>query len=201
MRRTWAVRDRMPTKPLGGLASKSASNIYDGTWPEEQSPVFLQKALTDYDEKISRDNLLKDEIFRERMRGKVHFDASKAKEIFVSMLNRIAQTEGEKFTISSDLHIEHILPKTLPRVGWQAFETRGIHAACSQRLGNLMLLSRSDNKDADQMPYVNKLPIYKGSNYFKVSFLDGVDEWTPEAIEERQNRIVDKLCEIWKLES
>jgi hypothetical protein len=199
MRRTWAVRDRMPTKQLGTLSSEIAKSIHSENWQEIHSPIYLEQELTKYDEKTSKDNLLKDEIFKERLRGKVKFEASKAKEIFVSMLNHLAQTDGERFSISRDLHIEHILPKSIPREGWNAFESKGIHAAYFQRLGNLMLLSKRDNEGADQLPFKQKSAIYRRSNYFKVAFLDGVEDWTPDAIEERQNKIVDKLCEMWRL--
>jgi len=199
MRRTWAVRSRMPTKQLGSLSSLMAQRIYDGTWAEDQSPIYVQQEILRYDEKVSKDNLLKDEIFKERLRGVVNFEASKAKEIFVSMLNRLAQTEGERFTVSSDLRIEHILPKSLPREGWNAFESRGLHAANYQRLGNLMLLSKTDNEGADQLPFKQKLSIYKKSHYYKVAFIDGVNDWTPEAIEARQGEIIDRLCEMWNL--
>ena len=199
MRRTWAVRMRMPTKQLGSFSCYMAKQIYNEAWPEDQSPIYVQQEILRYDEKISRDNLLKDEIFKERLRGMVEFEVSKAKEIFVSMLNRVAQSEGEHFSISSDMHIEHILPQNLPREGWNAFETRGLHAANFQRLGNLMLLSKGDNEGADQFPFKQKSAIYKQSHYYKVAFLDGVDDWTPEAIEIRQNKIIDRLCEMWSL--
>ena len=197
VKRTWATLDRIPTKRLGNLASSIANCIYTGDWTEEQSLGLLREELLKYDE--NTDNLLTDGIFKEKLSGKIMFDPSKAKDIFLSMLRWTAQTKGEDFKNSSDMHIEHILPKTFPkRGGWKQFEASEMHTAFSQRLGNLMLLSEADNVEAKQSSYKDKLPIYKDSNYFRISFLQDVEEWTPEAIQTRQDKIAEKLCEIWR---
>ena len=213
LRRTWAVRDRLPIKQLGSLSSKLAHQIYFDEWDERNSTSLLRGALLEYDSSYNNRNsnssfnfgngqdLLQDEVFKQVMLAQQRIDASKAREIFIFILNHFSQSSGEIFSASSDLELEHILPRSLPRNGWKF--SKHEHLVNFERLGNLMLLSREDNEDADQLPLAQKLEIYKNSNYFRAALLDDVDEetvWSEGHIDQRQARIVDLLTEIWSID-
>ena len=213
LRRTWAVRDRLPIKQLGSLSSKIAHQIYFEEWDERNSTSLLRDALLEYDSSYNNRNsnssfnfgngqdLLQDEVFRQIMLAQQRIDASKAREIFIFILNHFSQSSGEIFSASSDLELEHILPRSLPRNGWEF--SKHEHLVNFERLGNLMLLSQEDNEDAGQLPLAQKLVIYRNSNYFRAALLDDVDEetvWSEIHIDRRQARIVDLLTEIWSID-
>ena len=102
--------------------------------------------------------------------------------------------------------IEHVLPQR-PAIDseWrQAFPTKDIHARYVHRLGNLVLLSRSKNSQAENFDFE-----YKKSKYFCAeggvsSFVLTTQvirhkEWTPEIIEQRQAELINTFKQLWRL--
>jgi Protein of unknown function (DUF1524) len=71
-------------------------------------------------------------------------------------------------------------------------------------LGNLVLLSRQKNRDANNYDFARKKEIYfsnrLGVSPFAVtSQVINTREWTPEIVQRRQHELVSKLANYWNL--
>ena len=95
--------------------------------------------------------------------------------------------------------IEHILPYSEKARGdnWPAFPPEE-HESYIRRLGNYCLLTEKDNEKCGDKPYDKKTPIYKRSHYRTASEWT-YDEWTPEHLLDRQERMAKLAAEIWQL--
>ena len=101
--------------------------------------------------------------------------------------------------------VEHVLPQN-PREGgsWLTlFPDEQDRLRDTHRLGNLVLLSRRKNSRAQNFDFETKKHEYfqrNGAAPFALTA--GVlsrSEWTPEVIEERQQELLGRLKEAWKL--
>lgn len=104
------------------------------------------------------------------------------------------------------ISVEHVLPQhPSPDSEWMKwFPNREIREKYVHRLGNLALLSRSKNKDANNYDFLLKKQKYfvttRGVTPFVLtSQVLQRDEWTPEIIERRQNDLMNRLCLHWSL--
>ena len=95
--------------------------------------------------------------------------------------------------------IEHILPEN-PADGWSASIPPDKQSAFTYRLGNMTLLERRKNRDAANKDFAQKRSIYQQSEYRLTRAVDeyAPDEWTTDAIEERQRRLAAKAVQIWR---
>lgn len=104
------------------------------------------------------------------------------------------------------ISIEHVLPQH-PRtpsrwVDW--FPTQDIRDKYAHRLGNLVLLSRKKNAQAQNFDFDDKLHKYFSSQIGIVAFPITIQvmnehEWTPVVIERRQQEQINRLKKIWRL--
>lgn len=91
-------------------------------------------------------------------------------------INKIASYYEGKEVFEDDGSIEHILP--------ESSDEKNLN------VGNLILLEQSLNKDADDMPYDDKVNIYKNSTYKWVhKFIDDNSEWNNEKVEQRAKEL------------
>ncbi|HYU75507.1 MAG TPA: HNH endonuclease family protein, partial [Ktedonobacteraceae bacterium] len=102
--------------------------------------------------------------------------------------------------------IEHVLPQhpTLNSDWLKRFPTKEIREKYVHRLGNLVLLSRSKNKDASNYDFIQKkqkyFASYRGvSPFVLTSQVLQQSDWTPVIIEQRQNMLMNRLCLAWGL--
>ncbi|MDX2065119.1 MAG: DUF262 domain-containing HNH endonuclease family protein [Fimbriimonadaceae bacterium] len=94
--------------------------------------------------------------------------------------------------------IEHVLP-TNPDESWKPYFAGDLHERYVDRLGNYLLLeSKLNAKLAGNKPYAEKLEIYAQSQYPGTSRIE-FPEWTPQAIESRQQQMARFATAIWKL--
>ncbi|GFZ98685.1 DUF262 domain-containing protein [Okeania sp. KiyG1] len=117
-----------------------------------------------------------------------------------------ALSEGVANYDFSTITIEHILPQRPPHnsqwLNWFTTKQRQKYTNC---LGNLVLLSCKKNQQASNYEFEEKKQKYFSTN-------DGVspfvlttqvlteNEWTPEIIERRQQKLLEKLKELWRLD-
>jgi len=102
--------------------------------------------------------------------------------------------------------IEHVLPQT-PKTDsiWMTlFPSENEREHYVHRLGNLVLLSRKKNSEAQNYDFETKKRKYfltaSGASPFALTTqLIHVNQWTPSIIEQRQQFLVNKLKEIWRL--
>jgi hypothetical protein len=94
--------------------------------------------------------------------------------------------------------IEHILPKS-PEGEWDRLFTLDQHERFVERLGNYLLLEpKLNNRRAGNGSLQSKLTVYATSQY-PLTREFSVAEWSPSAIEERQQKMARLATAIWKL--
>lgn len=93
--------------------------------------------------------------------------------------------------------IEHILPEN-PVGEWSAF-TDADRERLTQRLGNLTLLEPSLNRELGQESYLVKRAGYQRSAYEEARQIDA-DDWTPEAVAQRQQRLATAATARFRLD-
>jgi len=101
--------------------------------------------------------------------------------------------------------VEHVLPQS-PSEGskwlewWPEEETRFEYV---HRLGNLALLSRRKNSQAQNFEFERKKSEYFRhggvSPYALTTQVLNEKEWTPQVVEIRQKLLVDTLKNVWRL--
>ena len=67
------------------------------------------------------------------------------------------------------------------------------------RLGNYTLLKNFDNRKIDNNLFKDKVKIYLASNY-KISNGIKSEEWTPDALRNRQQKLAKIASFIWRLD-
>lgn len=100
-----------------------------------------------------------------------------------------------------EVTVEHVLPR-----GWieeshwrQHFKSEKAVKAHAHRLGNLTFLSSKDNRAADACEWNDKRKIYAQSKFAMTRELAGIGDWSPQAIEQRTERLAHLLFRAWNL--
>ena len=112
-------------------------------------------------------------------------------------------------TASYDLpkiSVEHVMPqKIADQSKWHSWcPAHDVHQHWVHRLGNLVLLSRNKNSAASNYDFEKKKNAYflqHGSStpFILTNQVLSYETWTPDIIETRQQILLEKLCQIWKL--
>ncbi len=103
------------------------------------------------------------------------------------------------------ISIEHVLPQhPKPNSIWlQWFPNEESRKNTVHRLGNLVLLSRRKNSQAQNFDFERKKLEYfarKGVSPFAITTqVLSETEWTPDVVERRQAQLLAKLKEVWRL--
>jgi hypothetical protein len=66
------------------------------------------------------------------------------------------------------------------------------------RLGNYCLLEGDKNRSCARKPFLDKLEIYKTSQYISASSID-YSEWSPKTIDRRQDEMAKRAKSIWRI--
>lgn len=100
---------------------------------------------------------------------------------------------------SDSFNLEHILPEN-PETGWDSFSDVEAEALV-YRLGNLTLLSSSENRKLGNSPYSNKRPVY-AECFLGITCKIAEDnaDWTPDRIAARQQWMSHQATSIWRIE-
>jgi hypothetical protein len=100
----------------------------------------------------------------------------------------------------SDLFtIEHILPENADDT-WGDFTFEEINRSV-YRIGNLTLLEKKLNRDAEQKPYAEKLIYFQQSNSMLTkSIPEHFDTWNEEKLAARQRELAKHAKAIWKIQ-
>lgn len=110
---------------------------------------------------------------------------------------------GHLLAMTDDVTVEHILPKA--NAGWwvERFPDPLRRADAANLLGNQILVTFEQNKLADTRPYPEKRKIFFNTPGAPIHALTkdiaSIDDWTYDAIERRQERLVRTLCADWGL--
>ena len=100
---------------------------------------------------------------------------------------------------SARYDLEHVLPEN-PTDDWQQFDDQQ-REACTYRLGNLTLLTATDNRSAGNSGYRAKRSIYQDSEFAITRKLaEDYDTWTPDKIRSRQAWLARQATTIWRID-
>ncbi|MBA2396026.1 MAG: DUF262 domain-containing protein [Ktedonobacteraceae bacterium] len=103
------------------------------------------------------------------------------------------------------ISVEHVLPqKPAPNSEWTRVFPGDLQNRWVHRLGNLVLLSRQKNRDANNYDFARKKEIYFSnrlgvSPFVVTSQVINTREWTPEIVQRRQQDLVSRLASHWNL--
>ena len=97
-----------------------------------------------------------------------------------------------------ELNLEHILPERPLDDAWQQFSEEDRNAY-TKRLGNMLLLTERMNSKLRSSAFSIKREIYGKSDLLLTKKVAELDEWTKEAIENRQNYLAELALEAWKI--
>ncbi|MGD9978973.1 MAG: DUF262 domain-containing protein [Hyphomonadaceae bacterium] len=115
-----------------------------------------------------------------------------------------AMPNGRLLKMTDDVTVEHVLPRGNSSQWWnERFPDPALRSELANLLGNLILITYDQNKDADVKPYPKKRIIYFDTRgaaiYALTKDIAPIEEWTLQAIEERHERLVRILSEDWGL--
>jgi len=75
---------------------------------------------------------------------------------------------------------------------------RAIHESVVYRIGNYTILEGDKNRACEQLPFDGKKKIFQTSRY-KLSTQIQSNEWTPNTIDKRQEKLSDYASSIWRI--
>jgi uncharacterized protein with ParB-like and HNH nuclease domain len=121
------------------------------------------------------------------------------KKLIRYILYKLEVDAREKDDVSEDsFSIEHILPEN-PSDDWQQDFSDSQMEEMVYRLGNLTPLETAVNRDIGQQRYAIKQPNYLKSAYSLTQQVTA-EEWTPDTIAARQERLAKRAVQIWKVD-
>ncbi len=103
--------------------------------------------------------------------------------------------------------VEHVLPQRPNRASaWRTvFPSAEEREACTQSLGNLVIVTRTQNDRARNMELARKLAIYFAPEHHPMPHitrdLEGIAEWGPSDIRAREERLLAAVDRLWLLDS
>ncbi len=93
------------------------------------------------------------------------------------------------------INLEHVLP-TKPGDNWPQFHEDEV-ALLANRLGNLALMRANDNSELRSKSFAEKKEIYEKSPYELTSQIAEADDWSRQAIADRQWRLAELAVATW----
>lgn len=142
----------------------------------------------------------------ERLDGKVYTQLPNHVCKYVLLRIDSALSRGEASYELPYLTIEHVLPRVVLANSqwanwWPSFDIRW---QWENKLGNLVLLARYKNSEAQNYPFDEKKRRYfmspSGTSPFALTTqVLNESEWTPEVVQRRQHYLMDVLRRLWEL--
>lgn len=184
---------------IGGLQASDQERVYHqaASLMEKDEKVQLRDAYT-----VLRPIYRPDEVFRADFAGKsIKTTQSRNAKIVRYILCRLeGRVSGvEPDSDSRDCSIEHILPES-PAAGWEAFPDRDLEQFL-YRLGNMVLLATSKNRDLGNRPYSEKRPaLLESGLQITRELAERYAEWTPENLESHQRHLAKLAAALWRVD-
>ncbi|MCK5523840.1 MAG: DUF262 domain-containing protein, partial [Thiomargarita sp.] len=98
----------------------------------------------------------------------------------------------------TDVSLEHICPYN-PTETWIKTFGEG-YDEVKDRLGNMLLLSKSANKDLDTKPFAQKKEVYTKSRFKLAEKAASYEEWNKQSVDEFQYWMAEQAVETWKID-
>lgn len=141
---------------------------------------------------------------RARLNGEIYLVVPVRKYVLLRLDSLIAGNPGATYS-HKIITVEHVLPQTpAPESNWCKTFSEEQRLQWTHRIGNLLLLNRTKNSEAQNFDFeLKKTKYFTSRNGAAVFALTtqvlGVDDWTPEVVEQRQKDLVNRLCDEWEL--
>ena len=186
-------------------------NVICGRQSNEQESVYNQVAVAISQSRLAGPGAAieqlhpvypKDAEFRAAFTDKtLRTTSSRNKKVARFLLFQIERhASGSSFDFESARYdLEHVLPEN-PGEDWQQLDDQQ-RDACTYRLGNLTLLTATDNRAAGNAGYRTKRPIYQNSEFAITRKLaEDYDTWTPDKIRARQSWMARQAATLWRID-
>jgi len=141
---------------------------------------------------------------KDRLSDRLYLVAPVRKYVLLRLDELLAKQPGVTYEHKL-ITVEHVLPQN-PKAGssWEADFSEDERTFWTHRLGNLVLLNRAKNSEAQNFDFTKKKANYFTSAHGTAVFaltthVLSQDSWTPDVVEERQSKLLDILHHVWKL--
>jgi uncharacterized protein with ParB-like and HNH nuclease domain len=181
-------------------------NIIGGLNPNAQEDVYNSIAI-----KITKNKTFEPKDFQQIYVSDVNFENDFSTKEFKNTTRNhkivkyiLSKIEVYRFNNDidpdSDLYtVEHILPENADE-NWGDFNFEEINRSV-YRLGNLTLLEKQLNREADQKPYIEKINIYKASNCkLTQEIAENYLSWNEQKIASHQRLLAKHAKAVWKIQ-
>lgn len=180
-------------------------NVIGGLNPNEQEDAYNTIALNiNKAKKFNTADLksvyVSDENFELSFSNKAFKNTERSKIVKYIFSKLESYKYRNDIPAESDLFsVEHILPESADE-SWGDFDNEAINRSIN-RLGNLTLLEKKLNKDADNLKYEAKKPFYKQSNCkLTTSLIEHSNEWNEKNLSARQKELAKDAKAIWRIQ-
>jgi hypothetical protein len=153
---------------------------------------------------LLRDVYVTDDAF-ERDFAQLEIDTSGQRKRLAKYVLCMLESQGSGRTVhflSDPGSIEHVLPEN-PSDAWaDSFEVER-QMGFVYRLGNLALLEATLNRQAGNLTWGEKLPVYARSSYTLTQALSRFDEqgtWSPSMLSARQQQMAKLALQAWRVD-
>lgn len=141
---------------------------------------------------------------KERLAGRIYQTAPVRRYVLLRLDDLLAKQPGVTYQHKM-ITVEHVLPQN-PKDSskWKQDFTDEERLHWTHRLGNLVLLNRAKNSEAQNYDFAKKKANYftssNGSAVFALTTqVLTVDEWTPDVVAKRQEDLLAVLHQEWQL--
>jgi hypothetical protein len=195
---------------LGKLERLAASMLIRRVGPTERQQRYgrLLMALEGGDGLYAEPMELTDDERAETLRlldGDVYRQARVRKYVLLRLDEEFANEPGVTYN-HKIITVEHVLPQN-PALDseWRRIFSERERTQWMHRIGNLVLLNRSKNAQAQNLDFAAKKQKYFNWKKGVATFALTVDimttpEWTPEVLQQRQHEALRRLTSAWDLE-
>ncbi|SIO86263.1 DUF262 domain-containing protein [Nocardiopsis sp. JB363] len=139
---------------------------------------------------------------RAELDGELYLSTKVRRYVLLRLDEILADEPGVVYDYET-ITVEHVLPQT-PGEEWVSTFDEAAREYWTHRIGNLVLLNRRKNSEAQNFDFPKKKAKYFLGKSGVVTFaltsqVLTHSEWTPEVLEERQERLLESLTGEWSL--
>ncbi len=95
------------------------------------------------------------------------------------------------------VNLEHVLPMNWAADDWGSFSQDGDTDLFVDRLGNLVLLGKRENKTMGRAGFLSKRETFSKSAIVLTQEVGGLDTWNKQQVEDRQSRLAELATRAW----
>ena len=134
------------------------------------------------------------------------------KYILFKIEKKIYKNTNIRFTDlkNSKVEIEHVLPQQkddkdytesygeLPECWKESFKTEEEYKHCLNKMGNLVLLYKSENVRASNKCFEEKKKEYDKSSFLSTREICGYETWNKESVNKRTEKLAEQISQTFK---